>query len=82
MVADEWAYVGLCANFLLLPPGCRYIGAALEGIRQVVADVVADMQHNGEALPTPFAEEHYSGEFRVRIHQLHRALASTSKVLV
>ena len=34
------------------------------------------MEKNGETLPAPFAEKHYSGEFRVRIPpELHRSLA-------
>ena len=46
------------------------------GIRQIVADTVTDMQSNGEPIPEPLAEKHYSGEFRVRIPpEVHRALA-------
>lgn len=49
--------------------------AALTGIRQVVADVVADLTAQGEAIPQPLAERHYSGAFRVRIPpEVHRAL--------
>jgi hypothetical protein len=35
--------------------------------RTVVAEVVQDMQANGEPLPVPFADKHYSGNFQVRI---------------
>ena len=50
--------------------------AALAGIRQVVAEAVADMEDSGEAVPAALAEKHYSGEFRVRIPpEVHRALA-------
>lgn len=53
--------------------------AALKGIQKVVAEVAADLQANGEAVPEPLAEKHYSGEFRVRIPpQLHRVLALTA----
>jgi len=48
---------------------------ALAGIRQVVIEVVDDMQASGEPIPEPLADKHYSGEFRVRIPQVHRALA-------
>ena len=73
---EDGEHVGLCAEFPSLSWLAGTPGAALEGIRQVVADVVADMQHNGEVLPVPFAEKHYSGEFRVRIPpELHRSLA-------
>jgi predicted HicB family RNase H-like nuclease len=48
----------------------------LQGIRQVVADVVADLQANGEPVPEPLAVKKYSGRFMVRIPpDLHRRLA-------
>jgi len=48
----------------------------LEGIRQVVADAVADMEASDEAMPEPIALRHYSGKFTVRIlPDLHRRLA-------
>ena len=73
---EDGEHVGLCAEL----PSLSWLAAtpedALAGIRQVAADVVADMQAGGEAIPEPLAEKHYSGEFRVRIPpQLHRALA-------
>lgn len=73
--ADD-EHVGLCAEFPSLSWLARTPAAALKGIRQVVADVVADMQAAGEEIPVPLAEKHYSGEFRVRIPpEVHRALA-------
>ena len=49
---------------------------ALAGIRQAVAEVVADMAASREAMPVALAEKHYSGEFRVRIPpEVHRAVA-------
>jgi predicted HicB family RNase H-like nuclease len=51
-------------------------GEALAGIRTVAAEAVADMRANGEPVPEPLADRHYSGEFRVRIPpQVHRSLA-------
>ncbi|PPD38820.1 MAG: toxin-antitoxin system HicB family antitoxin [Methylobacter sp.] len=42
----------------------------------MAAEVVADLQNNGETIPEPIAEKRYSGEFRVRIPpEVHRALA-------
>ena len=69
--------VGLCAEF----PSLSWLSGtpedALTGIRQMVAEVVADMKASGEAIPIPLAEKHYSGEFRVRIPpEVHRALAT------
>jgi predicted HicB family RNase H-like nuclease len=50
--------------------------AALTGIRQGVANVVADLEAQGEALPAPLATKQYSGQFMVRVPlDLHRRLA-------
>jgi len=73
---EDGEHVGLCAEFPSLSWLARTPEAALKGIRQVVAEAVADMQANGERIPVPLAEKHYSGEFRVRIPpEVHRALA-------
>jgi len=74
--AEDGEHVGLCAEF----PSLSWLAAtpqkALAGIRSTVADVVADMQAQGEDIPLPIAERHYSGEFRVRIPpEQHRRLA-------
>jgi predicted HicB family RNase H-like nuclease len=73
---EDQESVGLCAEFPSLSWLSRTPEAALKGIRQLVADAVVDMQSNGEEVPMPLAEKHYSGEFRVRIPPaVHRALA-------
>jgi predicted RNase H-like HicB family nuclease len=50
---EDEEYLGLCAEF----PGLSWPAAtpedALAGIRQVVVDVVVDMEANGETLPEP-----------------------------
>jgi len=68
--------VGLCAEF----PSLSWLSAnpekALRGIRKVVADVVKDMQTNGEPIPEPLCSRRYSGQFVVRIPpEVHRQLA-------
>lgn len=73
---EDGEHVGLCAEF----PSLSWLAAtpekALAGIRKVVDEVVADMAANGEAIPEPLAEKHYSGQFKVRIPpELHRSLA-------
>jgi predicted HicB family RNase H-like nuclease len=74
--AEDGEHVGLCAEFPSLSWLAETPEAALAGIRQVVAEAVADMAAAGEVVPTPLAEKHYSGEFRVRIPpEVHRALA-------
>ena len=74
--AEDGEHVGLCAEFPSLSWLARTPEKALAGIRQAVAEAVADMQTNGEPIPNALAEKHYSGEFRVRIPpDVHRALA-------
>ncbi len=73
---EDGEHVGLCAEF----PSLSWLDgspeAALAGIRQMVAEVVADMTKAREEIPIPLAERRYSGEFRVRIPpEVHRALA-------
>lgn len=73
---EDSEQVGLCTEFPSLSWLAPNPEAALLGIRQMVAEVVADMQTSGEPIPEPLAEKRYSGEFRVRIpSEVHRALA-------
>ncbi len=73
---EDGEHVGLCAEFPSLSWLAKTPEGALNGIRKVVADTVADMRASGEVIPDALAEKHYSGEFRVRIPpQLHRSLA-------
>jgi predicted HicB family RNase H-like nuclease len=73
---EDEEYVGLCVEYPSLSWLAPTPQEALEGIRQVVADVVADMEANAEAVPEPFALRYYSGKFTVRIpSDLHRRLA-------
>ena len=74
-VEDE-EFVGLCAEF----PSLSYLDEdhlkALEGISKLVKDIVADMEAEGEKIPTPISEKNYSGKFQVRITpERHRMLA-------
>ena len=72
---EDHEYVGLCAEFPSLSWLARTPEAALKGIRKVVADVVADLETNGEAMPEPIATKQYSGKFMVRVPpDLHRRL--------
>jgi predicted HicB family RNase H-like nuclease len=73
---EDNEHVALCAEFASLSWLAKTPESALKGIQKVVADVVADMQASGEAVPVALAEKHYSGEFRVRIPPMvHRQLA-------
>ena len=72
---EDGEHVGLCVEFPSLSWLAATPEAALAGVRQVVAEVEADLEAAGEPVPQPLAEKHYSGEFRVRIPpELHRQL--------
>ena len=73
---EDGEYIGLCAGFPSLSWLASEPEAALQGIRQVVADVVVDLQANGEPIPEPLSVKKYSGRFMVRVPpELHRQLA-------
>ncbi len=73
--AEDQEYVGTCAEF----PGLSHLAAskieALQGIEQLVAFVMQDMQSSNEAIPAPIAERAFSGNFQTRVPaELHRSL--------
>jgi len=73
---EDTEYIGLCVEFPSLSWLASEPEAALQGIRQVVADVIADMQASGEMIPEALAGKNYSGRFMVRVPpELHRQLA-------
>ncbi len=72
---EDNEYVGLCAEFPSLSWLASTPEATLEGIRQAVADVVADLKVRDEVVPEPIVIKQYSGKFIVRIPpELHRRL--------
>jgi predicted HicB family RNase H-like nuclease len=72
---EDSEYVGLCAEFPSLSWLAPTPEAALEGIRQVVADVVSDLEANEEPIPEPISTRQYSGRFMVRVPpEIHRQL--------
>jgi predicted HicB family RNase H-like nuclease len=73
---EDQEYVGLCAEF----PSLSWLDSdqlkALSGINQLVAEVIADMEANGEVIPEPLSLKDFSGKFQVRISpHSHRKLA-------
>ena len=73
---EDQEHVGLCAEFPSLSWLASSPEAALRGIRTVVAEVVEDMQANGEAIPEALASRRFSGKFMVRVPpEVHRQLA-------
>jgi predicted HicB family RNase H-like nuclease len=72
---EDSEYIALCAEFPSLSWLDQSPEAAFKGIREMVAEVVKDMQANGESAPEPIAIKKYSGKFMVRITpELHRRL--------
>ncbi|MEH1790931.1 toxin-antitoxin system HicB family antitoxin [Nostoc sp.] len=74
--SEDEEFVGLCAEFPSLSFLDKNRNTALEGITDLVRDVVADMGANNETIPEPISEKNYSGKFVVRISpEHHRRLA-------
>ncbi len=72
---EDNEYVSLCIEFPSLSWLAPTPEAALKGVRQVTAEVVADLRASGERVPEPIASKRYSGKFVVRIPpELHRRL--------
>jgi predicted HicB family RNase H-like nuclease len=72
---EDNEYIGLCAEFPSLSWLANTQKAALAGIRDVVRQVIRDIQSTGEPIPQPLATRHYSGKFTVRIPpDVHRKL--------
>lgn len=72
---EDGEYVATCLEL----PSLSWLAAdqveALEGLRAVVADAVADMRASGEEPPEPIAARQYSGRFQVRVPpSVHRRL--------
>ncbi len=73
---EDREYVGLCAEFPSLSWLADTPGAAFNGIRSLVAEVLSDMKSNNEPIPEPIAMRRYSGIFTVRVTpDLHRHIA-------
>jgi predicted HicB family RNase H-like nuclease len=73
---EDQEFVATCAEFPSLSNLAGSQIAAIEGLRALVVDVVADMRSSGETPPEPLAERRFSGEFVTRVPgELHRLLA-------
>ncbi|MEV0153047.1 toxin-antitoxin system HicB family antitoxin [Micromonospora sp. NPDC050686] len=74
--AEDREFVATCAEF----PSLSWLAPsqieALQGLEAMLSDVIADMEEQGEQVPQPFADRHYSGKFNLRVGEsLHRELA-------
>lgn len=73
---EDNEYVGLCAEFPSLSWLAQSPESALKGIRDLVGEVIKDMENNEERVPEPLAGKKYSGKFMVRVPpEVHRNLA-------
>ncbi|GAB6059229.1 type II toxin-antitoxin system HicB family antitoxin [Desulfonatronum parangueonense] len=73
---DDSEYVGLCAEFPSLSWLTETPEKALKGVRNLVADILLDMNNAGEPIPEPIASKQFSGKFMVRVPpEVHRKLA-------
>ncbi|MCB1053942.1 MAG: toxin-antitoxin system HicB family antitoxin [Acidobacteria bacterium] len=72
---EDGEHVGLCAEFPSLSWLAKTPEAALRGIRRLVADVVTDLDAQGETVPEPIASRRFSGRFMVRVPpEVHQRL--------
>lgn len=76
---DDHEHIGLCAEF----PGLSWLAGsqqkALQGITELVAGVLTDLEANRESIPEPLSLRKFSGKFQVRVSpEVHRALAIRS----
>ena len=73
---EDQEYVGLCVEFPSLSWLDASPEAALKGMRELVAEIVRDLEKSHEPVPEPIAAKRYSGKFIVRVPpELHRSLA-------
>lgn len=74
--AEDGEFLATCAEF----PSLSWLASsqieALQGLENLLREVLADMEEQGEQVPQPFADRSYSGKFNVRVGEsLHRELA-------
>ena len=73
---EDEEHVALCAEF----PSLSFLADkpinALQGLVELVGEVVEDMEESGESVPEPISGKSYSGKFQVRVPpEQHRNLA-------
>lgn len=79
---EDGEFVATCAELPSVSWLAATPAAALAGIEYVVADVIADLEANGEPVPEPLADRRYSGRFNIRISpDLHRELTTEAAEL-
>ena len=72
---EDQEHVGLCAEFPSLSWLEKTPEKALQGIRRLVRECIADISKSREDVPEPFATKAFSGKFVVRVPpETHRML--------
>ncbi|MFY1634246.1 type II toxin-antitoxin system HicB family antitoxin [Solwaraspora sp. WMMB335] len=74
--AEDGEFLATCAEF----PSLSWLAStqikALQGLQDLLREVLTDMEEQGEQVPQPFADRSYSGKFNLRVGEsLHRELA-------
>lgn len=74
---EDSEHVATCLEF----PSLSWLSdnpvSALTGLQELIAEVVRDLEAEGEPVPEPLADRTYSGRFNLRLPvELHRALAT------
>lgn len=74
---EDGEYVATCLELPSLSWLASTPQEALTGLEQLAVEVIEDLRADGEVVPTPLADQHYSGRFNVRIPEtLHRRLVT------
>jgi predicted HicB family RNase H-like nuclease len=72
---EDQEHVGLCAEFPSLSHLASSPGDALNGIVDLVADVIDDMARSKEPIPEPLSLQHFKGSIALRVPpERHRSL--------
>ena len=74
--AEDNGYVATVAELPSISWVADSPNEALLGVQKVVADIIADMEETGEAIPEAISDRSFSGKFQVRLPpEAHRKLA-------
>jgi predicted HicB family RNase H-like nuclease len=74
--AEDGEFVATVAEFPSLSWLAPSQFGAIEGLEALLADVIVDMQEQGEDVAEPLSERSYSGKFNLRLgEKLHREVA-------
>lgn len=64
---EDGEYVGLCEEFPSLSWLDEEPESALKGLREIIADIIADMRKTGEKIPEPLAYEQHADKVAIHV---------------